>query len=235
MEPSRFHNQLLNVCCVLEQKPQVAFVPESTREGRGNRCRYFDISFMLAACSSRCSSLQTGIGRASPKRRHRPPPPSLPSNRRSGSSPSAAGRTRSCSTPTNRPLCRRPCRPWRRARRRRLQSSPPTRRLMRAPNSSRRRRRRNVRRRCGTAISGRTITIRDRTAGMTLGTTLGDSPTPLPRRGRQRRPGRSAGGSDHLLAGLARDPEKCVAVFRKDHAQARIPSAIRIHPDLIAL
>jgi hypothetical protein len=35
------------------------------------------------------------------------------------------------------------------------------------------------------------------------GMTPGDSPTPLLRRRRWRRPGRSAGGSDHLPAGLA--------------------------------
>jgi hypothetical protein len=34
---------------------------------------------------------------------------------------------------------------------------------------------------------------------------------------------------------LEHDPEKCAAVFRKDHAQTTTESAMTIHPDLIAL
>jgi len=34
---------------------------------------------------------------------------------------------------------------------------------------------------------------------------------------------------------LERDPEKCVAVFRKDHAQSKSQSAMMIQPNLIAL
>jgi hypothetical protein len=34
---------------------------------------------------------------------------------------------------------------------------------------------------------------------------------------------------------LKHDPEKCEAVFRKDHAQTVISDAMKIHPDLIAL
>jgi len=37
------------------------------------------------------------------------------------------------------------------------------------------------------------------------------------------------------LLRLKHDPEKCEAVFRKDHAQSRIWSAMAIHPNLIAL
>jgi len=33
---------------------------------------------------------------------------------------------------------------------------------------------------------------------------------------------------------LKHDPEKCEAVFRKDHAQSKIQSAMPIHPNLIA-
>src|SRR5579872_337056 len=35
--------------------------------------------------------------------------------------------------------------------------------------------------------------------------------------------------------GLKHDPEKCVAVFRKDHAQSKTQSAMTIQPNLIAL
>jgi len=34
---------------------------------------------------------------------------------------------------------------------------------------------------------------------------------------------------------LKHDPEKCAAVFRKDHAQTTTQSAMMIHPNLIAL
>jgi len=34
---------------------------------------------------------------------------------------------------------------------------------------------------------------------------------------------------------LEHDPEKCAAVFRRDHAQTTTQSAMTIHPNLIAL
>jgi hypothetical protein len=36
-------------------------------------------------------------------------------------------------------------------------------------------------------------------------------------------------------AGPEHDPEKCEAVFRKDHAQSKSQNAMTIQPDLIAL
>jgi hypothetical protein len=41
-------------------------------------------------------------------------------------------------------------------------------------------------------------------------------------------------GSELRRLTLAHDPEKHVAVCRKDHAQTRIQSAMTIHPNLIA-
>jgi hypothetical protein len=37
------------------------------------------------------------------------------------------------------------------------------------------------------------------------------------------------------LIALAHDPEKCAAVFRKDHAQTKSESAMTIHLQIIAL
>jgi hypothetical protein len=40
--------------------------------------------------------------------------------------------------------------------------------------------------------------------------------------------------SNFEIAVLEHDPEKCVAVFRKDHAQSKTWSAMAIQPDPIA-